>query len=176
MDDQRDKLDLLRSSDFARVAKFIEGTTGIKVPPGKKTMVEGRLRRRARALGCANLGEYCNKVFEQGGFESESVHLIDAVTTNKTEFFREPAHFDFLTRRCAPQFLAEGRRMIQAWSAASSTGQEPYTLAMALEEAQEQPFLEDRFLTQNSAQVQAVKAEAGAKQKIDLQVIRAETQ
>ena len=136
MDDQRDKLDLLRSADFARVAKFIEGTTGIKVPPGKKTMVEGRLRRRARALGCANLGEYCNKVFEQGGFESESVHLIDAVTTNKTDFYREPTHFTYLTERCLPEAASDGSgsggRPYKVWSAACSIGAEPYTLAMVL--------------------------------------------
>ncbi|HMA49564.1 MAG TPA: CheR family methyltransferase [Magnetospirillaceae bacterium] len=136
MDDQRDKLDLLRSSDFARVAKFIEGTTGIKVPPGKKTMVEGRLRRRARALGCANLGDYCRVIFEQGGFESESVHLIDAVTTNKTDFYREPSHFTYLTQRCLPEATADGAgaggRPYKVWSAACSIGAEPYTLAMVL--------------------------------------------
>lgn len=135
MADQRDRLDLLRSSDFARVAKFIESTTGIKVPPGKKTMVEGRLRRRARALGCASLGDYCKAVFEQGGFEAESVHLIDAVTTNKTDFFREPSHFTYLTERCLPEAATEGagtRRPYKVWSAACSIGAEPYTLAMVL--------------------------------------------
>jgi chemotaxis protein methyltransferase CheR len=136
MDDQRDKLDLLRSSDFARVAKFIEGTTGIKIPPSKKTMVEGRLRRRARALGCANLGDYCNKVFEQGGVESESVHLIDAVTTNKTDFYREPSHFTYLAETCLPEATANGAgaasRPYKVWSAACSIGAEPYTLAMVL--------------------------------------------
>ena len=136
MDDQRDKLDLLRSSDFARVAKFIEGTTGIKVPPGKKTMVEGRLRRRARALGCANLGDYCNKVFEQGGFDAEAVHLIDAVTTNKTDFYREPSHFTYLVERCLTEAAADGGggagRPYKVWSAACSIGAEPYTLAMVL--------------------------------------------
>jgi chemotaxis protein methyltransferase CheR len=136
MDDQRDRLDLLRSSDFARVAKFIEGTTGIKIPPGKKTMIEGRLRRRARALGCANLGDYCSKVFEQGGFEAESVHLIDAVTTNKTDFYREASHFAYLTERCLPEASVDGAgsasRPYKVWSAACSIGAEPYTLAMVL--------------------------------------------
>ena len=135
MADQRDNIDLLRSADFARVAKFIESTTGIKVPPGKKTMVEGRLRRRARALGCANLGDYCRVVFEQGGFDAEAVHLIDAVTTNKTDFYREPTHFTYLTERCLPEATAEGagtRRPYKIWSAPCSIGAEPYTLAMVL--------------------------------------------
>ena len=135
MAERADSVDLLGRSDFARVAKFIETTTGIKVPPGKKTMVEGRLRRRARALGCANLNDYCNLVFEQGGFEAESVHLIDAVTTNKTDFFREPSHFTYLTNHSLPEAAAEGggsRRPYKVWSAACSIGAEPYTLAMVL--------------------------------------------
>lgn len=135
MAEPRAKLDLLRRSDFARVAAFIESTTGIKVPPGKKTMVEGRLRRRARALGLANLEEYCRVVFEEGGFDAESVHLIDAVTTNKTDFFREPSHFTYLTEHCLPQGLAQGggiERPYKIWSAACSIGAEPYTLAMVL--------------------------------------------
>lgn len=135
MADPQDRLDLLGRSDFARVAAFIEGTTGIKVPPGKKTMVEGRLRRRARALGLANLADYCRVVFEEGGFDAESVHLIDAVTTNKTDFFREPSHFTYLTTHCLPEALAEGGgqdRPYKVWSAACSIGAEPYTLAMVL--------------------------------------------
>ena len=135
MADQQDKLDLLRKSDFARVAAFIESTTGIKVPPGKKTMVEGRLRRRARALGLANISDYCRVVFEEGGFDAESVHLIDAVTTNKTDFFREPSHFTYLTTHCLPEALAEGgglERPYKVWSAACSIGAEPYTLAMVM--------------------------------------------
>ena len=131
MADQPARLDLLAQSDFARVAKFIEGATGIKVPPGKKTMVEGRLRRRARALGCANLDDYCKAVFEQGGFDAESVHLIDAVTTNKTDFFREPSHFTFLVEHCLPE-ASSARRPYKVWSAACSIGAEPYTLAMVL--------------------------------------------
>ena len=135
MAEPHSKLDLLRRSDFARVADFIETTTGIKVPPGKKTMVEGRLRRRARALGLANLEEYCKVVFEQGGFDAELVHLIDAVTTNKTDFFREPSHFTYLTERCMPDALTEGggiERPYKVWSAACSIGAEPYTLAMVM--------------------------------------------
>jgi chemotaxis methyl-accepting protein methylase/HPt (histidine-containing phosphotransfer) domain-containing protein len=69
-----------------------------------------------------------------GRFESEHVHLIDAVTTNKTEFFREPSHFDFVTQECLPQIVAEGQRSIRAWSAAASIGAEAYTLAMVFEE------------------------------------------
>jgi len=148
MADPQDKLDLLRHSDFAKVARFIESTTGIRVPPAKKTMVEGRLRRRVRALGLANIDEYCRVVFEEGGFDAESVHLIDAVTTNKTDFFREPSHFDTLRTRCLPEAVAEGAglsRPYKVWSAACSIGAEPYTLAMVLADYGEQVGPDWRF-------------------------------
>ena len=135
MADPQDKLDLLRHADFEKVARFIENTTGIRVPPAKKTMVEGRLRRRARALGLSNLEEYCRVVFQEGGFEDEAVHLIDAVTTNKTDFFREPSHFDTMRTRCLPEATERGAgtsRPYKVWSAACSIGAEPYTLAMVL--------------------------------------------
>jgi chemotaxis protein methyltransferase CheR len=130
-----DNIDLLKQDDFERVASFIESTTGIKVPPGKKTMVEGRLRRRVRALGLKDMAEYCRHVFEEGGFDAESTHLIDAVTTNKTDFFREPSHFDFLKNTVLPEAARAGigyERPFKIWSAASSIGAEPYSIAMVL--------------------------------------------
>ena len=127
--------DLLGEPEFARVAKFIQDTTGIKVPPGKKLMVEGRLRKRVRALGLASLDDYCKMVFERGGFDQESTYLINAVTTNKTDFFREPSHFTFLREVVLPEARDLGigfNTPFTAWSAASSIGAEPYTLAMVL--------------------------------------------
>jgi len=135
MPEPADRVDLLKQDDFERVAHFIETTTGIKVPDGKKTMVEGRLRRRVRALGLKDMAEYCRLVFEEGGFDEESTHLIDAVTTNKTDFFREPSHFAFLTNSVLPEAARHGigyERPFKIWSAASSIGAEPYTIAMVL--------------------------------------------
>jgi chemotaxis protein methyltransferase CheR len=132
-----DNIELLGQDDFARVAYFIENTTGIKIPPGKKTMVEGRLRRRARALGLGSMAEYCRHVFEKGGFDEESTHLIDAVTTNKTDFFREPSHFTFLAETVLPEALGLGSgidRPFKIWSNPSSIGAEPFTIAMVLAE------------------------------------------
>jgi len=130
-----DNSHLLAPSDFARVAQFIEKTTGIQVPPGKKTMVEGRLRRRMRALGLDTMAQYCRHVFEEGGFDSESTHLIDAVTTNKTDFFRESSHFKYLAEKVLPEALGLGRGIDQPfkiWSNPSSIGAEPYSIAMVL--------------------------------------------
>lgn len=130
------RLDHLGPRDFQRLAQFIHTYSGIKMPPGKQTLVEGRLRRRVRALGMANLSEYCRYLFDHDGLDDEAVHLIDVVTTNKTEFFREPEHFRFLTDTALPRLMAERQaginRPVKIWSAACSTGAEPYTLAMVL--------------------------------------------
>jgi len=123
----------LSARNFGRLAEFIHAYSGIKMPASKKTMLEGRLRRRMRVNRIEDVNDYCRFLFEGGGLESETVHLIDAVTTNKTEFFREPVHFNLLEKTVLPQ-LAKTRRHFQIWSAAASTGAEPYTLAMVLDE------------------------------------------
>jgi chemotaxis protein methyltransferase CheR len=133
------QLDELSAKNFARLAAFIHAYSGIKMPSTKQTMLEGRLRRRMRTFGYTSLNDYCQFLFEDDGLEAETVHLIDVVTTNKTEFFREPSHFDFLEATGLPA-LAQGRRKpIRIWSAAASIGAEAYTLAMVLED-----FVSDR--------------------------------
>jgi chemotaxis protein methyltransferase CheR len=124
----------LSPANFRRLAQFVQAYSGIKMPPTKKTMLEGRVRKRVRACGRRDVNDYCRFLFDEDGFETELIHLIDAVTTNKTEFFREPSHFDFLARTILPKFAAEGRRVVRTWSAAASMGAEAYTLAMVLEE------------------------------------------
>ena len=126
--------DQLSARYFKALAELIHSYSGIKMPANKRTMLEGRLRRRMRATGIATLNDYCRYLFDDDGLEAEIVHLIDAVTTNKTEFFREPAHFDFLRTRGLPALAKKSGHTIKAWSAACSTGAEPYTLAMVLEE------------------------------------------
>lgn len=126
----------LSAFNFDRLAKFIHAHSGIVIADNKRTMVEGRIRRRMRQLGIANLNTYCSFLFEQSGpeAEAETSHLVDAITTNKTDFFREPAHFDYLCKTILPQIAASGQRHIKVWSAACSVGAEPYTLAMLLDE------------------------------------------
>jgi chemotaxis protein methyltransferase CheR len=120
--------------NFNRLAELIHSYSGIKMPPGKRTMLAGRLNRRMRAVGVTTPDDYCHHLFEEGGLEAEMVYLIDAVTTNKTDFFREPMHFDFMTTEGLPALADAGRRDIRVWSAAASNGAEAYTLAMVLEE------------------------------------------
>jgi len=128
--------DRLSQRNYQRLAAFIENYSGIKMPPTKVTMIEGRLRRRLRATGMADLKQYCDYLFEKDGLTTEAVHLIDVMTTNKTEFFREPDHFRFLTEHAVPRLMSGSRGATPAplkiWSAACSIGAEPYTLAMVL--------------------------------------------
>ncbi|RSU46863.1 protein-glutamate O-methyltransferase CheR [Sphingomonas sp. S-NIH.Pt15_0812] len=125
----------LNSHDFKRVAAFIEQHSGIKTPPSKRLLVEGRLRRRARASGFASVADYCEHVFaDPATLATEAELLVNALTTNKTDFFREPKHFDYLTARVLPALVAAGERRLRVWSAGCSTGAEPYTLAMLLDQ------------------------------------------
>jgi len=120
--------------DFARLVHLIRRNSGICLQSSKKTMLEGRLRRRSRALGFQDLGEYCNFVLDSGESKAEIEHLINAVTTNKTDFFREKHHFDYLKNTILRAYREERRTLIRCWSAGCSTGAEPYTLAMLLED------------------------------------------
>jgi chemotaxis protein methyltransferase CheR len=131
---QSPEIEQLSSRNFQRLSTFIQDYSGIKMPANKRTMLEGRLRRRMRATRINDVNEYCRFLFEEDGLASETIHLIDAVTTNKTEFFREPAHFDFLVAKGLPALAAKGKREIKIWSSACSTGAEPYTIAMVMDE------------------------------------------
>ena len=125
----------LSDRQFRTIAELIERQVGILLPPAKRTMVEGRLRKRVRALGLASLDEYGTYLFEQGGLDEEVVSLIDCVTTNKTDFFREPSHFDFLCKAAVPDLLDRGAgRPLKVWSAACSIGAEAFTTAMVLQD------------------------------------------
>lgn len=128
--------DHINKRNFDRLARFIYEYSGIKMPATKRTMLEGRLRRRLRATGILSFDEYCDYIFNHDGLEHETVYLIDAVTTNKTDFFREPNHFQYMRDRLLPTLHAAGTSRLRVWSSACSTGAEPYTLAMVLEDFQ----------------------------------------
>ena len=123
---------------FARFSAFVQTELGIKMPAAKKTMLQSRLLKRLRAVGKQTYEEYYDYVFGSQGMTRELVNLIDVITTNKTDFFREPKHFDYLVQTALPQLIricGTGiRRKVRVWSAGCSTGEEPYTLAMVLSE------------------------------------------
>jgi chemotaxis protein methyltransferase CheR len=130
----------LPDREFARFRALVYERTGIALGPHKRQLLRARLARRLRAVGLATFAEYYAYLTdpEAGGAE-EMVHFVNAITTNKTDFFREPHHFEYLLHRWAPARHAEaergGPRRLRLWSAACSSGEEAYTLAMVLTEA-----------------------------------------
>ncbi len=124
----------MTDNDFKRLSAFIERELGIKMPPAKRVMLESRLSRRLRQHRFTDYGSYVDYVFSEDGTRTELIHMIDAVTTNKTDFFREADHFDFLINQWLPEVRPSGGDEFKIWSAGCSTGEEPYTMAMVLEE------------------------------------------
>lgn len=133
----------MTQAEFSRYSEFIGVQCGIKMPQSKKVMLEARLQKRLRSLGIGSFGEYFAYIHSDAG-QGELVHMLDAVTTNKTDFFREPAHFEILEQTILPEFLTEQEQAASSdrpfcvWSAGCSTGEEPYTLAMVLSDFADQ--------------------------------------
>jgi chemotaxis protein methyltransferase CheR len=125
----------LSERHFRSIAELIERQIGIRLPEAKRFMLEGRLRKRVRALNYFDINQYVERLFDDEHFESELIHLIDCVTTNKTDFFREPSHFAFLRDVAVPEIVRKVRgRHLKIWSAACSSGMEAYTIAMVLDD------------------------------------------
>jgi len=125
---------LVDDHQFARFQALVHREAGIWLSPVKKALLVGRLARRLRELGLGSYRRYYDLVRED---PAELVHMLDCLTTNETHFFREPRHFAFLAEEVYPRWHAEALagarpRSIRAWSAACSTGEEPYSLAMSL--------------------------------------------
>lgn len=123
---------------FNTFSDFITDTLGIKMPDSKRVMLQSRLQKRLRQLRLNSFEAYYDFVFSGQGQQTELAHLLDAVTTNKTDFYREPRHYDILTQKVLPELLQKRGvgiyRPIKIWSAGCSTGAEPYTLAMVMSE------------------------------------------
>ena len=128
----------LTKSEFEKLSQFIYDQVGIKMPPAKKTMLETRLRKRLRETGYDNFNAYCDYLYSPKGISEELIHMIDVVTTNKTDFFREPSQFTFMSQTVLPELLnkygAGVERKLKIWSAGCSTGEEPYTIGIVLNE------------------------------------------
>jgi chemotaxis protein methyltransferase CheR len=125
----------LSPNEFGRLSSFIYKECGINLSLPKKVLVESRLQKRLSLLKLSSFSDYCDFVMSPMGMKDELVHMIDAVTTNKTDFFREPVHFQYMEKEVLPDFIAEGlSRSCKIWSSACSSGEEPYTIAMVMEE------------------------------------------
>ncbi len=121
----------LKAADFDRVRSLIDRYCGINLHEGKQALVRARLMKRIRKLGISSFGEYLDYV-ENDESGEEFLSFVDVLTTNKTSFFRESQHFDFIRQKVIPQL---GGRQVKWWSAGCSTGEEPATLAITLLEA-----------------------------------------
>ena len=119
----------ISDQEFALFQRLIYGIAGINLPPIKKTLVVGRLAKRLKHYDLHSFAAYYHLV--TGGEHPEELQtMVDLLTTNETYFFREPKHFEFLRRVILPQARQQNRFRI--WSAASSSGEEAYSIAMTL--------------------------------------------
>ncbi len=125
----------MRDSEYDFIRNLVYERSRISLGPDKRQLVSARLGKRLRATNLPTLGDYC-RLLQAPGAETELGHLIDAISTNHTFFFRESAHFDFLRQKAVPQFLERARAerwsRLRVWSAASSSGEEPYSIAITL--------------------------------------------
>lgn len=127
----------LSREDFAHVAALAHARAGLVVREEKAVMVSGRLARRARALGLPDLAAYC-RLLRGPEAETEIPHFINALTTNHTAFFRERHHLEHLWSEVMPKVASaarDPRGWVRLWSAACSTGEEPYSMAAAVRRA-----------------------------------------
>jgi len=128
----------LSDIDFSKLSSFIYSNYGIKLPITKKTMLQSRLLPRLKANGMNSYSDYCQFVLSKKCGEAEITNMIDLVSTNKTDFYREAAHFDFMKDEVLPEYLAENsNKPLTVWSSASSSGEEAYTIAMVISEFME---------------------------------------
>lgn len=118
--------------EFDQFRNWIHRIAGISLSDHKQALVVGRLAPRLRHHGLASYGDYF-RLLAGGTFPEETQIAVDLLTTNETHFFREPKHFDFLRKVIVPAH-PQGR-LLRVWSAASSTGEEPYSIAMTLAES-----------------------------------------
>ncbi|MBV9078386.1 MAG: protein-glutamate O-methyltransferase [Methylobacteriaceae bacterium] len=119
--------------DFRQIAAMLYADSGISLPETKSTLVYSRLAKRLRALGLESFRQYCELISGPDGTD-ERHHMLVALTTNVTRFFREPHHFDHLRENVLPPAIEAAKRggRLRLWSAGCSTGQEPYSIALTL--------------------------------------------
>jgi chemotaxis protein methyltransferase CheR len=117
---------------FRQFTSLIYKKAGIVLGPNKEALVSARVGKRMRAMGLTDFQEYYQRV-EADASGDEMVELLNAISTNVTQFFREEQHFPVLAQ-CLARWAAEGQQRFRIWCAASSTGEEPYTIAMTVKE------------------------------------------
>jgi chemotaxis protein methyltransferase CheR len=129
----------LTDKEFRLFKEIIYEETGIHLSEQKKRLIIARLSRRLRALELKNFTEYYQYLCNSTHAQKELINLINRITTNKTDFFREMHHFAFLTETALPEIIKKGEtsgnRQLRVWSAGCSSGEEPYSIAMTIADA-----------------------------------------
>ena len=148
---------VLSDREMTRIVQFVYEKSGITLHDGKRALVVARLQKRLKALNLATYSDYLRYV-EQDRSGEEIVALLDAIATNHTYFFREEQHFGILANRVVPEIRAK-RKPLDLWCAASSTGEEPYTLAMTL--AGVQPSIDFSIMASDISTKALKAAQAG---------------
>lgn len=134
------KSELIQISDelFLKLGRMITEKYGIKMSAEKKIMFQARLQRRLRELDIKSFDEYARRLFTTEHDSVEISILADYISTNKTDFFREKEHFQFITDHVLPEIFCEKQTnsffQLKLWSAGCSSGQEAYSMAITLEE------------------------------------------
>lgn len=149
----------LSDQEFKKLSELVYEESGIYLSNSKKSLMVSRLTKRLRQLELPTFGAYYDYVVEdQSG--DEFVQLLDLISTNKTEFFRESHHFEFLKKRVIPDLRSQ--KKIRIWSAACSSGEEPYTIAMTLMDSVTAPMQWDmRILASDLSTRVLAKASSG---------------
>ena len=162
-------------NDFAMIAAMAKSKFGLDLQPSKKPLVYSRLAKRLRALKLPTFERYCALLDHPDGNHEKS-HLLSALTTNVTHFFREAHHFDYLRDEIAPKLIAQAKagHAVRLWSAACSAGQEAYSVAAALHAADPDVGKHDiRILATDIDPQMIAKAKAGLYPKEQLEAIPA---
>ncbi|MFL5264642.1 MAG: CheR family methyltransferase [Anaeromyxobacteraceae bacterium] len=144
---------------FQRFAALAYEKAGISIKPGKEALVAARVAKRQRALSIADAQGYL-KYLEQDRSGEELARFLDVISTHFTSFFREPDHFDLLAEEME-RLAAAGQRRVRLWSAACSTGEEPYTMAMTVLGARGAAELDVKILATDIAAETLRQAQAG---------------
>lgn len=119
---------ILEDGDFNRLRDIVYNEAGIKLSDVKKILMQSRLMKRLRELKLESFSDYYDYLIEN--YEEEKINFINLITTNKTDFFRENDHFEFMKSTLLPEYERRGIKEIRIWSAGCSTGEEPYTIGM----------------------------------------------
>jgi len=146
--------------EFQRISRLVYDQCGINLTEGKRELVKARLGKRIRNGPFRSFQDYYEYVLNDDTGQ-ELIQLLDSITTNFTFFFREPSHFDYLRKEILPNLTDRGRddkRFLRVWSAACSTGEEPYSIAITLLEAIGHPFLWDLSILATDISTKVIRA------------------